>query len=163
MFKAEQPLRSDLPKESSEDALTRRWYNNTSWEGRSLREFEKLRKETREARSLDFDLYFHDKDYERLINENALMQQLVFDEETVSLMALWDKRTEAGLSAEQFEKLSSAFSPEAVKQFKKNMTLEDGLQHMYTSMSPEDLEKDDAVITNQIRQRIERNMKRGRV
>src|ERR1039458_6371982 len=151
-FRGEQSFQPEPSKRESEqppaDKLMREWYNDTSWEGRSPREFEDVRREARKAPSLDFDRYFHDKDYQRLIHENPRMQQLMFEEEAVSLMALWDRRTQVGISPGQFEGLVSAFSPEAVKRFKRNVATEQALRSGYGGMSAEDAEEGDAAFNH---------------
>ncbi len=149
-----QPIKEE-PGNSQEDKLAREWYNDTSWEGRSPREFQELRKELRETTSLDFTRYFDDKDYHRLLHENPRMQQLTFREETVSLMALRDRIKEAGISPRQFEKLLPAFSPQAVKEFRKNQATEELLRGAAAHTSGAEAAAMKASITHRMEHTIE--------
>jgi len=104
-----------------EAEITRKWYFDTSHEGRTGAEFAALREEVRKATVLDFEKLRDDLDYKNLTNENPYMQEFTNDITVFDLERIYEHRNGIGLSDEQFEKLLGIFDKEVRDAFRKSI------------------------------------------
>src|SRR5437667_7043776 len=79
--------------------IARKWYNETSHEGRTGAEFKALREEVLQSTVLDFVRYREDRDYEDLAHENPYVKEFLNDMTKFDLARIFDSRKEIGLSA----------------------------------------------------------------
>jgi hypothetical protein len=138
-----------------EDEITRKWYNDTSFEGRSGAEFKALREELRKTHVLDFRRYRGDRDYENLIDENPHVQQFRADMTKYDLLAIHDSRKEIGLSDEQFKKLLSIFDEDIQKSVHAFIAQSDAVKTLYKSFSPAELKDHSDEVTAEMKREIE--------
>jgi len=131
---SEQPPINDddrkfTPEEKRE--ITRKWYLDTSHEGRTGAEFKALREEVRKATILDFVRLRDDRDYEALSHENPSVQKFTNDLTVLDLQIIHGHREEIGLSEGQFEKLLAIFEQDVQNEFRKKIAHLQALKGIY--------------------------------
>jgi hypothetical protein len=113
-------INSDKRQITPEEAeITRKWYFETSHEGRTGAEFNALREEVRQATVLDFEKLRDDLDYKNLTKENPYVQEFVSDMTVFDLERIYEHRQDVGLSGEQFETLLAIFDKDVQYAFRK--------------------------------------------
>lgn len=133
--------RQDELDPDEEREITRKWYNDASFEGRTSNEFQALREELRKAETFDFLRYREDDDYRRLIHENRLLQDFIDEETLITLSSIYEHRDEIGLSEDQFEKLLRIFGDEVREKFHEEIETGEILKEMYRQFTPEEIEQ----------------------
>lgn len=111
--------REFTPKEEAE--ITRKWYFDTSFEGRTKAEFDALRREVLEATTLDFTKLRNDQDYGRLIYENPLVGDFLTKSTITELWIIYEERNALGLSDAQFQKLVKILGPTVQRNWDKEV------------------------------------------
>jgi len=139
----EQPPINDKPKFTREqrNEIGRKWYDDTSFEGRTGAEFKALREEVQKATVLDFARYRDDRDYERLVHENPHAREFMDDTTKYDLVKIYDCRKEIGLSDEQFDKLLSVFDEGIQKRVRTFIADGRAAKAFYKLFSPAELEE----------------------
>jgi hypothetical protein len=138
-----------------EREITRKWYNDTSFEGRTKAEFDALREEVRRATSLDFNKLRADRDYSRLIYENPLFAQLLTDTALIDVEMIYEERDKIGLSEEQFQRLLVIFGPEVQNAFRKQIAEREIVAHLYGQFSADELKRHSDETTAIMKKEIE--------
>jgi len=139
----EQPPINDKLKFTPEqrNEIARKWYNDTSFEGRTGAEFEALREEVQKATVLDFARYRDDRDYERLVDENPHVREFMDETTKYDLVKIYDCRKEIGLSDEQYDKLLSVFDEHMQKSVRAFIADGRAAKALYKLFSPAELKE----------------------
>jgi hypothetical protein len=129
----EQPSIGDNKGEvkPTEAEITRKWYFDTSHEGRTGAEFNVLREEVRKASVLDFGKLHKDLDYKNLVNENPYVQEFVNDVAVFDLERIYEHRKDIGLSDQQFEKVLAIFGQHTQDAFRKSIADSEAVSRLY--------------------------------
>lgn len=129
------------PEDAEAREITRKWYNDASFEGRTSSEFNALREQLRKSNTLDFAKYRTDDDYRRLIHENPLLREFVDEEALITILNIYDHRDEIELSAQQFEKLLRIFGDSIREKFHEQLHTGEMIKDAYRQFPPEKIAK----------------------
>jgi hypothetical protein len=145
------------PQEELE--ITKKWYADTSFEGRTKADFEALRSEVRHSTTLDFARRLRDRDYRRLIFENPYVNDFLTESTVTDLLLLYDKKADFGLSEEQFRKLVGALGPEILQKWDEETESEKALtkamQEALGQFSPDERKQHQHEITALMKNEID--------
>jgi hypothetical protein len=139
------PLNRDkpefTPKEEAE--ITREWYFDTSFEGRTKAEFDALRQEVQKSTSLDLSRLRSDQDYSRLIYENPLVSDFLAKSTIADLWIIYEDRNVLGLSEEQFRKLVEVLGSDIQRKWNRELAthkvLKETIRAANEQFTPEEL------------------------
>ena len=116
---------------TSTTGIIRKWYLDTSHEGRTGAEFKALREEVRKATVLDFIKLDNDLDYKSLTNENPYVREFMNDITVFDLERIYEHKKDIGLSEEQFEKLVTIFGQHVQDAFRNSIAEGDVMRQIY--------------------------------
>jgi hypothetical protein len=140
----EQPPKDDADRKfnpEEEKEITRKWYKDTSFEGRTGAEFKALRKEVREATILDFTRYRDDQDYKNLTYENPHVREFMDKETKYILVKIFEERADIGLSDEQFNRLLARFDENVQDGVRQFIASTEAVGALFKRFSPAELKE----------------------